>query len=78
VDGKPKEGSVPGRLLTLQLPTPVRKSIGRLTSASACAMFAMALALGAQDPVPRATPESVGLASAPLWDATALLRRFVD
>jgi CubicO group peptidase (beta-lactamase class C family) len=42
------------------------------------AMAALTVAPAGQEPLPRATPESVGLASAPLRDATELLRRFVD
>jgi CubicO group peptidase (beta-lactamase class C family) len=42
------------------------------------AMVALTLTLTGEEPLPRARPESVGLASAPLNDATALLRRFVE
>jgi CubicO group peptidase (beta-lactamase class C family) len=42
------------------------------------AIATLAVSLAAQDPLPRATPESVGLAAAPLREATGLLRRYVD
>jgi CubicO group peptidase (beta-lactamase class C family) len=45
---------------------------------TACAIAALTLALTGQEPLPRARPEAVGLAAAPLRDATALLQRFVD
>jgi CubicO group peptidase (beta-lactamase class C family) len=45
---------------------------------AACAIATLTVALTGQDPLPRATPESVGLAAAPLRDATTLLRRYVD
>jgi CubicO group peptidase (beta-lactamase class C family) len=43
-----------------------------------CAMATLTVALAARDPLPRATPESVGLAAAPLREATTLLHRYVD
>src|SRR5215212_6476893 len=42
------------------------------------ALFAIALSAVEQQPIPRAAPASVGLAAAPLDEATALLKRFVD
>ena len=42
------------------------------------AIFVVTVAAVGQQPIPRVAPASVGLAAAPLDEATALLKRFVD
>lgn len=52
-------------------------TVCRYTAAIA-ALLVVAVTAAGQQPIPRVTPATVGLAAAPLEEATALLKRFVD
>ncbi len=49
----------------------------KISTTCLSAVLALAAIRGAADPMPRATPETVGMSSARLQSATALLRQYV-